>query len=164
MTRNAVNIPHKSRWIGGLYLSLTAFIVILYVSIYFYAGLSERYFFRAGFNIVMFLLFLLMFVTTLSFYSTRYRIENDVLKSMSPFVYIKLNLKDIKSVEKIVFPFNFRVGSSFYSGYFYVPNRGWFRSIITNLRDTVLITAKDGKLYMITPSNPEKFIKLLKRR
>ena len=165
MVKDTVNIPYKSRWIGGFYLIITAFIVILYSSIYLYSGLyTERYFFKAGFNIIMFLVFLLMFVTTLGFYSTKYRIENGVLKSVSPFISIRLNLKDIKSVEKIVFPFNFRVGSSFYSGYFYVPNKGWFRSIITNLRDTILIMAKDGKLYMITPSNPERFIKILRRR
>jgi hypothetical protein len=43
-----------------------------------------------------------------------------------------------------------------------VPNLGWVGSIITNLRDAILITTKKGKYYMITPSNPEKFMKMLK--
>jgi len=76
---------------------------------------------------------------------------------------IKLKLKDIKKVEKIIFPFNIKVGASFYCGIFYVPNLGWIRTIITNLRDTVLITTKDGKYYMITPSKPERFMKTLKK-
>jgi hypothetical protein len=75
---------------------------------------------------------------------------------------IKLKLGDIKKVEKTMVPMHFRVGASLYSGYFYVPSLGWVGSIITNLRDAILITTKNGKYYMITPSNPEKFMKLLK--
>jgi len=35
------------------------------------------------------------------------------------------------------------------------------RSIITNLRDAVMVTARGGKRYLITPSEPEKFVKKL---
>jgi hypothetical protein len=59
-------------------------------------------------------------------------------------------------------PIHFRVGASLYSGRFYLLGLGWARAIITNLNDGVLITTKDKKYYLITPSNPEKFIKLLK--
>jgi hypothetical protein len=73
-----------------------------------------------------------------------------------------LKLKDIKKVEKTMVPMHFRFGASLYSGYFYVPSLGWVGSIITNLRDAIIITTKNGKYYMITPLNPEKFMKLLK--
>ena len=55
-----------------------------------------------------------------------------------------------------------RVGASFYSGRFYIAGAGWTKTIMTNLVDGVLITDKNGKHYLITPSNPDKFVKLLK--
>ena len=101
---------------------------------------------------------------TIEFYRTTYTIKNGFLISKSAFMTINLKLKDIRKVEKIIMPFHFRVGASLYSGIFYVPNLGWVKSVITNLRDAILITTKDEKYYMITPLNPNKFMKLLKSR
>ena len=78
-------------------------------------------------------------------------------------MFIKIKLKDIKSVEKILFPFGFRVGASFYCGIYYIPNLGWTRVIITNMRDTILIRTKDGRKYIISPKNPKRFMKTLKK-
>ena len=104
----------------------------------------------------------LILTITIGLYRTRYTIKDSLLYSWSPFMTIKLKIENIKKVEKTMVPIHFRVGASLYSGYFYVPNLGWVGSIITNLRDAILITTKKGKYYMITPSNPEKFMKLLK--
>ena len=112
----------------------------------------------------MIFVFLMILTITIGFYSTKYKIENSVLTSWSPFMIIKLKLKDVKKVEKIMVPLHFKVGTSFYCGFFYAPNLGWIRSIITNLRDAVLITTKDGKYFMITPSNPKRFMKLLSEK
>jgi len=159
-----INKPYKSHWIGRLYICLTILIALLYIIIYFLAELYRAsYFVQAVFSSIIIGVFSLILITTVSFYITKYRIKDGVLTSWSPFMLIKLKLKDIKKVEKIIFPFNIKVGASFYCGIFYVPNLGWIRTIITNLRDTVLITTKDGKYYMITPSKPERFMKTLKK-
>ncbi len=163
MGKEIVNRPYKSHWIGGMYASMTIFIALLYIIIYLFAGINQLSCFLKGiFNSIMVFVFLLILITTISFYSTKYKIKDGVLYSWSPFIVIKLKLKDIKKVEKVMVPLHFRVGASLYCGVFYVPNLGWVRSIITNLRDAILITTKKGKYYMITPSNPKKFMKMLK--
>lgn len=164
MEKEIVNKPFISHWIGGMYVSLTVLIALAYFIIYLFAeGLYRTScFFQAVFNGIMIFVFLLILITTIGFYTTKYKIKEGVLTSWSPFMMIKLKLKDIKKIEKTMVPLHFRVGSSLYCGIFYVPNLGWVRSIITNLRDAILITTKDGKYYMITPSKPEKFMKLLK--
>lgn len=166
MKKEIINKPYKSRWIGGLYISLTILITLIYLSIYLFADGAYRtsYFLQIVVNSVMVFVFSLMLIIVISFYTTKYKISDGILTSWSPFVRIKLKLKDVKKIEKIMFPFHIRVGASFYCGLFYVPNVGWVRSIITNLRDVILITTKDGKYFMITPSNPEKFMKMLKFR
>lgn len=160
MGKETINKPYKSRWIGGMYIIITALITIFYLFLYY-----TKY--DASQTVIGFFMLLVvsLFLTlTIEFYRTIYRIENGFLISKSAFMTINLKLKDIKKVEKIIMPFHFRVGASFYSGIFYVPNLGWVKSIITNLRDAILITTKDEKYYMITPLNPNKFMKLLKSR
>ena len=166
MKRKIVNKPYNSRWIGGLYISLTILITLIYLSIYLFADGTYRtsYFLQIVLNSVMGFVFSLMLIIVISFYTTKYKISDGLLTSWSPFIKIKLKLKDVKKIEKTMLPFHIRVGASFYCGFFYVPNLGWVRSIITNLRDVILITAKDGKYFMISPSNPERFMKMLKFR
>jgi hypothetical protein len=104
-----------------------------------------------------------MFVVwiTTSFYETKYTIEQGVLRARSPFMRMEVRMKDVEKAERVMVPVHFRVGASLYCGWFYVPNVGWVRSIITNLRDAVMITAKGGRRYLITPSEPERFIRKL---
>ncbi len=165
MRKQIINKPYKSKWIGGLYIVFTIIIALFYLWLYLVAELylatSSA---QVVINGVMLFVILMLLTLTISFYNIKYKIKDGLLTSWSPFVFIKIRLKDIKNVEKIFYPFNFRVGASFYSGFFYVPNLGWVRSIITNLKDTVLITTKDGKHFMITPSNPKRFMKMLERR
>ena len=165
MRKQIINKPYKSKWIAGLYISFTIIVALLYLSIYLLAELYlAPYSAQVIISGVMLFVLLMLLTLVISFYNTKYKIKDGLLTSWSPFVAIKIRLKDIKNIEKIMYPFNFKVGASFYSGFFYVPNLGWVRSIITNLRDTVLITTRDGKYFMITPSNPKRFMKMLKRR
>jgi len=113
--------------------------------------------------VIMTFTFLLLAFTTLGLYNTKYAISDGVLSSWSPFVVIKLKIKDIKKVERTMIPVHLRVGASLYCGFFYIPEVGWAKSIITNLSDGLMITDKSNKYYLITPSNPERFKKLLKR-
>ena len=156
------NKPIISRWIGGMYSTILILIAFVYLIIYAYTMSEAPFFAITLFNAIMIFALLLLLIVTIGFYRTRYIIKDGLLYSWSPFITIKLKIKDIKKVEKTMVPIHFRVGASLYAGYFYVPNLGWVDSIITNLRDAILITTKNGKHYMITPSNPKKFMKLLK--
>jgi hypothetical protein len=160
---NTINKPRISKWVGGMYAILTIFIAILYIAIAFGTNvrtspLSLQIFF---FGVMFFVLFIVG-LSAISFYRTKYVISDGVFYSWSPFAVIKLKLNDIKKVERTIVPIHFRVGASLYSGRFYVPSLGWTKSIITNLTDGVIITTKDKKHYLITPSNPDKFVELLK--
>jgi hypothetical protein len=152
--------PHMSRWIGGMYVGVT----ILLLSVFF--GMCGYLYFnppeltvRVAVLLPLFLASMFVVWITTSFYDTRYVIERGVLRARSPFMRIEVRLKDVVKAERVLVPLHFRVGASLYCGWFYVPNVGWVRSIITNLRDAVMMTAKDGKRYLITPSEPERFVK-----
>jgi len=161
--KKSVNIPRKSSWIGGMFIIITVFITLIFIIIsYFVAQESPEE--RVFVNAIMLGTFSMMLIISVSFYNTKYNIKNGVLTSWSPFMFIKIRLKNIKSVEKTLFPFGFRVGASFYCGAYYFPNLGWTGVIITNMKDTILIKTKDGKKYIISPKNPEKFMKILKSR
>jgi hypothetical protein len=154
--------PHISRWIGGMYIGVT----ILLSSVFF--GLCGYFYFNppeltVKIAVLAPLVLVSMFVVwiTASFYETKYTIELGVLHARSPFMRMEVRLKDVVKAERVMVPAHFRAGASLYCGWFYVPNVGWVRSIITNLRDAVMITAKDGKRYLITPSEPERFIRKL---
>jgi hypothetical protein len=162
MAKEIVNRPFISRWIGGMYLAILVFIAFLYLIVYAYTMFGVPFFALVFFNLIMVFVLLMILTVTIGIYSTKYTIKDGLLYSWSPFIAIKLKLKDIKKVEKTMVPMHFRFGASLYSGYFYVPSLGWVGSIITNLRDAIIITTKNGKYYMITPLNPEKFMKLLK--
>lgn len=158
-----INKPKISKWIGRMYLLLTVFVLVLFASISFAIQITlETYNFQLLFFGIMIFIPVLLGMVSFSFYRTKYVIANGVLYSWSPFAIIKLKLKDIKKVERMIVPFHFRVGASLYSGMFYIPSLGWTKSIITNLSDGVLITTKRNKRFLITPSNPDKFAKLLK--
>ena len=157
-----VDKPYISRWIGGMYVAATVFVLVVFFGLcgYFYLYPPEL-----AVKIValatIFLIAMLMAWVTMSLYDTEYTIEHKVLSSRSPFTKIDVKLSDIEKAERLLVPVHFRVGASLYCGWFYVPNVGWVRSIITNLRDAVMITTKGGKRYLITPSEPERFIRKL---
>ena len=163
MSKNVINKPRISNWIGGLYIIITIFIAIIYLVITFLSDIrSEDIYSQLFLFGVMIFVLSLMSLMIKSLYKTKYTLKDGVLYSWSPFAIINLKLKDIEKVERTLIPFHFRVGASLYSGRFYIPSLGWTRAIITNLNDGVLITTKDKRRYLITPSNPDKFVKLLK--
>lgn len=159
-----INKPRISKWIGRMYTIITIAILLVFVVISFgtdlrLGSLYSQIFF---YGIMVFALLLLGSISY-SFYRTKYAINDGILYSWSPFAVIKLRLNDIKKVERTRVPFHIRVGASLYAGRFYIPSLGWTKSIITNLSDGILITTKDNNHYLITPSNPDRFAKLLKK-
>jgi len=156
-----INKPKISRWIGGSYIILTIFISILCIAMMFGTDISSHLYLQIFFFSMITFILLLLGITIYGFYKTVYVIQDGFLYSWSPFATIKLKINDIKKVERTLVPFHFRFGASLYSGRFYIPSLGWTKAIITNLSDGVLITTKDKKHYLVTPSNPDRFVKLL---
>ena len=81
------------------------------------------------------------------------------------FVNIKIpveNIEKIERFEKIGFNFRtFGVGGLFgYFGYFN-GNDVWY---VTNIKKKVKITMKSGKIYMISPENPDDFFNTISQR
>ncbi len=162
------NKPRISKWIGRGYLLLTIAIIILYGTIYsaivLYGRLNSISA-TAILGTVFAAVIILLCAITYSFYKTTYAIKEGRLYAWSPFAIININIKDVAKAEQTRIPFYFKgFGASVYSGRFYIPAVGWTRVIITNLTDGVLIKTKNGRNYLITPSNPDRFVKLLKQK
>lgn len=147
-----------------MYVILTLFIAILFSTITIEANLifSPIEVQILFFSLMIFII-VLMVCITYSFFRTKYVVSNGILHSWSPFAVINLKLNDIKKIERTMIPFYIRVGASLYSGMFYIPNIGWTKTVMTNLRDGVFITTKDNKRYLITPSRPDEFVQTLKK-
>ena len=157
------NKPRISKWIGRGYIALFLFIVVLYILIELLIPITRHTFSEIIFPIIIVAVLIIIGTTTYWFYKTVYLIKDGFLHAWSPFAVINLKLKDIKKAEATRIPFYIKgFGASLYSGIFYIPGVGWTKVIITNLADGVLITDKKEKHYLITPSNPASFIKLLK--
>ena len=161
--KDIINRPRISRWIFGGYLILVLFIAALYAAIAVWSDVLSfpigGLIFSASFAFVL----IVIGTITYSLYSTTYAIKDGYLYSWSPFAVVNLRVKDIAKIERTRTPLYFRgFGASLYCGRFYIPAFGWTRVIMTNVTDCVLITAKSGKRYLITPSNPEGFIKSLR--
>ena len=100
-----------------------------------------------------------------SLYRTRYILTDEelVIKTTKLIGGDKrIPLKTIKSVEKTLIPFGFRLfGASFHGGYYHIPGLGRAFLAITNLRNGLLIKTQQGN-YIITPKDPERFMKIIK--
>jgi len=86
-------------------------------------------------------------------------LNDEIINIKNIFVNIKIPVADIHTIEKYErIGFNIRtfgVGGLFgYFGYFN-GNDVWY---VTNIRKKIRITMKSGKIYMISPENPEEFI------
>lgn len=156
------NKPRLSRWIGRTYLVLTLLMAAIFTTTILWTDIFSVPFAGILFTVVMVLILALLGVTTYSFYRTVYVIKDGILHAWSPFAVINLRIGEIRKIERTRVPVYLRVGASFYSGRFYILGFGWAKAVITNMTDGVLITDKIGKHYLITPSNPDGFVKLLK--
>jgi hypothetical protein len=156
------NNPRISRWIGRSYIFLTVLMAVIFSTIALMTNLFRVPYAGIFFTLLMAFVLILLGGITYCFYKTVYVIEEGFLYSWSPFAVINLKLNDIRKIERTRVPLYFRVGADLYSGRFYILGLGWTKVVMTNLTDGVLITDKRGKHYLITPSNPDRFVKLLK--
>ena len=154
--KTTINKPRISKWIGRLYAFLSVFVLALFSFIALVAGMPLLF---ISIGVVV---FVPLAAIAYCFYRTTYVIADGRLRSWSPFMAIDLRLSDIRSIERTRVPMHLRAGAGGYCGKFYIAGVGWTRAIISNFVDGVLITDKDGKHYLITPSQPDRFVKLLK--
>ena len=90
-------------------------------------------------------------------------VDQKVIIIKNNFVNIKIPLQDIKNIEASPnIGLNIRtlgVGGVFGHFGYYNGNDVWY---VTNVYHKVKIETKTGKVYMISPENPEEFIKIVK--
>jgi len=154
--KTIINKPRISKWIGRMYVILSLFILALFSFIALVADMPVLF---LSIGVVV---FVPLAAIAYCFYRTRYVLSGGYLHSWSPFMTIDLKLSDIRKIERTRVPMHLRAGAGGYCGKFYIAGTGWTRAIISNFVDGVLITDKNGRHYLITPSNPDNFVKLLK--
>lgn len=126
--------------------------------------MTGRYTFAAVFSMILLLfVFILYKAYTMQFTVTRKEIAISGI-----FKEHRIRILDILSVRKVPIPFGFRLGgASFLGGYYYLPGIGKAWVCMSNFSDGVLISAKTGRRekihYVITPDDPQKFIRVVKR-
>jgi hypothetical protein len=162
---DTVNKPRISKWIGRGYVLLVVVLVGLYGAILVLTGIQDMVLASILFTTVMTFVVILVGAVAYCFYGTVYTIKEGRLHSWSPFATIDLEIQDITKIERTRVPFYFKgFGAGLYSGMFFIPAFGWTKVIITNLTDGLLISDKNGKKYLITPSDPAGFSNMLDQK
>src|SRR3990170_974270 len=164
-----VNKPDVSRIIVGFYVGMTVFVSVVFGIVFYFIFTEappDSLLATAILVPVIILVETVMFLAIASIYRTRYVVTNDelIIKTSSIIGGSKtIPLNTITSAERTLIPFGVRLfGASFHGGYYYLPSLGRAFMVITNYRDGVLIKAKNGN-YVITPSNPENFIREIEK-
>lgn len=162
---DTLNKPRISKWIGRGYVMLVILLVGIYGAILVLTNIQDILLASILFNTVTTFAVILVGTVAYCFYRTVYTIKSGTLHSWSPFAKIDLEIKDITKIERTRVPFYFKgFGAGLYSGMFFIPGFGWTKVIITNLTDGLLISDKNGRKYLITPSDPDGFLNILSQK
>ncbi len=157
-----VNRPSVSRWISLFYILTAVFLGVLGIWI----ALAIP---KIGLlvSIVIAAIDALILYLIVSIYRTRYILTEDEILIKAPILVggsKKIRFKEVREVQRTFVPFGLRLfGASFYGGYYHIPSLGRTFMLITNYSDGVLIRT-DKLNYIITPSNPDKFIERFKAK
>jgi len=159
MAKEAVFRSRMSGWIAGLYWGILVFLGAVLTGVPLLAGMAML---EGAVFLVVFAFIAVIFVCILaSAYRMRFVIAKDEIIIKGIFRTSRIRKNEIKSVQKTPIPAGFRLfGASFLGGWYYLPGIGKAWVSMTNFSDGVLIATKQGKHFVITPVNPEKFIKL----
>ncbi len=155
--------PRLSKWITGMYWSILAFLIFMHVAIPFLAKMSfrEKVLFH-GTLLAVLAMFIFIMVKA---YRMKFAIEKSQIIVSGVFKENRIEISDIKSINKGPIPAGIRVfGASFLGGLYYFPGIGRAWVSMGNFQDGVLISTKKGKHYVITPQEPLKFIEIIKKR
>jgi len=110
---------------------------------------------------VVFVIILFWFIRILyQVYHMNYVINNGRLIINGAFNKNTIHIQTIEEIKKSAIPFGVRLfGGSFIGGRYYLPGIGKAWIAMTNFKDGVLIRTRDQENYIITPQNPEDFVK-----
>jgi hypothetical protein len=158
---NEVNdIVFKSRfskWIAGMYWIILAVLLIMMIGIPLTIPM----------NVIVKILFIsindgiaIMFVYLIwKGYTMKFIISKNQIIIYGLIRKINIDIFDVESIKKIPILFGVRLfGAQFLGGIYYFPEIGNASVTMSNFDDTVLITTKQKKNYIITPQNPQDFI------
>ena len=146
-----INKPKISLYIASFYFFILIILFILWTQISLLIS-----------KIILFIILVTISYHIIWIFNTRYIINNGILEIHSLYGIKRIKLSKIKHIEKVEVPSFLKfVGSSFYTGYYNIKDVGRCFLAITNFYDSILI--KDDNNYIITPRNPDAFMKLLKK-
>lgn len=161
MMQGRVFKPRLSRWITGMYWVILVFLGILLIGIPMAAdlGFLGNLAFISLFSVIILVIIFVMFRA----YRMRFTVTGSKVIVNGVFRKSIIDISDIKSVQKTPIPFGFRLfGASFLGGWYFLPGIGKAWVAMGNFKDGVLITTKQNRYYVITPSRPLEFIKTVK--
>ena len=160
-----MNKPEVSGPLAWFYI-VTATLLTILALLFVYLYLQRPIFGGLVGLVVVIVVEMIIISIVVSIYATRYTLTpNELILKASIFIggTKRISLDAIESAERTLIPFGIRLfGASGYGGYCYFPNIGRAFVVITNFRDGVLIRTKQG-IYLITPRNPDLFIKSINR-
>ena len=155
--------PRLSKWITGMYWSIFVFLIFMLVAMPFLAKMSfwDKVLFQGTFLAVLAMFIFIM----VKAYRMKFTIEKSRIIVSGVFKENRIEISDIKSIDKGPIPAGVRIfGASFLGGLYYLPGIGRAWVSMGNFEDGVLISTKKGKHYVITPQEPLKFIEIVKKK
>ena len=165
-----MNKPEVSRVIVGFYVGMTVFVSVVFGIVFYFVYTEAPPNSVVAMAVLVPVIILvegLMLWAVASIYRTRYVLtDSELVVETSRLIggSKRIPLETIQSLQRTLIPFGIKLfGASFHGGYYYIPSIGRAFMVITNYRDGILIKATNGN-YVITPNNPDNFIKTIKLR
>jgi len=163
MESAAVFGSRLSRWIAGLYWLILVFLgaMIVFIPIVAKMQQPEGIFFRATISLAFLAIAFILYRA----YKLRFTVTQQEVAASGIFKKIRIGITEISSIQKTPIPIGFRLcGASFLGGWYYLPGIGRAMVAMTNFSDGVMITTKRGKHFVLTPKDPQQFIKEVQSR
>jgi len=151
-----VNKPEIAPWLIAIYAGP----LLLTLLIFFFNDFLIA-------NLLALLIAIVMVVHLIFIFKTRYHLIGNLLYFRSLYGSKTINLKEVKRIDRVKYkemvPLIRYFGSSMYAGYHWHPEHKKVFMCIVNTKDLILIDTKERQ-YLISPSNPEEFIKKINKR
>lgn len=160
MNERNIYLSNRSAGIMAMYWAVIVFLVFMMIGVPYFAReemmQGEQYIFYMVFTGILLMFSWIMY----RIYNMKYVVENNEITVHGAFNTNVIKIYEITDIKRTPIPFGFRLwGGSFIGGRYYIPGVGKAWVAMTNFKDGVLITTRDGEHYVITPDNPDEFIK-----
>lgn len=147
-----------SKWIAGMYWLVLAFLIIMMIGIPLIVTMTFEV---KSLFVFLFLCTSIMFIYLIwKGHTMKFIISKNKIIIYGLLRRISIDISNVETIKKIPIPFGFRLfGAQFLGGAYFFPGIGNASVTMSNFDDGVLITTKQKKNYVITPQNPQDFIK-----